>query len=153
MEIGPEHGAIHVMDDLEHVMVVVPVDAEKDEAERIHEEARSHVALEEGRESRSVWPVQFEHHDGDKNRDHPVAERLESSFAHRSASRRSTVTAWASPRIWASGWRTTIVRLRRSFPGTPRCSTWQPRRRRSACDGPARRVSSTSASDPAPWRA
>jgi hypothetical protein len=61
-------------------MVVVPVDAEEDEAE--------HVGAQFCRQRRQPRPIvtfgrlKLEHHDGDQNCNDAVAERFEPPFAH-----------------------------------------------------------------------
>src|SRR5260221_3172817 len=65
-------------------MVVAPVDAEKDEAQHVHQKRRQDRP--ERLDAGAVRHLQLEHHDRDEDRDHAVAERLESTFAHVSAS-------------------------------------------------------------------
>ena len=80
VQVRPEDPAVDSMRGLEHVMMVVPVDAEHDEAEHVGEGDR-----DQGTERfpiRSVWNLQLQDHDGDQDRDHAVAERLEAAFAH-----------------------------------------------------------------------
>jgi hypothetical protein len=63
-------------------MVVVPVDAQIDEAEHIAQKHRRQGA--EGGEGRAMGHFQFQHHDGDQDGDHPVAEGFQPALAHRS---------------------------------------------------------------------
>ncbi len=66
--------AVHVRDRVEHVMVIAPVDAEEDETQHVAQEDRQqrtqdiHVG--------SGGRMQFQHHNGDDNGDHPITERF-----------------------------------------------------------------------------
>ena len=66
---------------VQHVVVVVPVDAEEHEAQHVAQERPA----TSGRSApgRAVRDLQLEHHDRDEDRDHAVAEGFEPSFAHR----------------------------------------------------------------------
>src|SRR3954471_4611042 len=78
--IGPEDAALDVLDGVEHVVMIVPVDADVDEAEHVAQEHRDHRY--EGREIRSVRYLHLQHHHRDDDRDHAIAERLEPALPH-----------------------------------------------------------------------
>ena len=82
MEVGPEDGAGDVLGGVEEVMMIVPVNADVDEAEEIaqeHGEQRAQVG-----EVGAVRDFQFEDHDGDDDGDDAVAEGFEAGgFHHR----------------------------------------------------------------------
>ena len=56
-------------------MVVVPVDADENEAQNVYEHARQLVANRV--EAHALWRPQFECHDRDDHRHYRVAERLD----------------------------------------------------------------------------
>ena len=62
-------------------MVVVPVDAEIDEAQQITQELR-HQRFQRG-EFDTVRHFQFQHHDGDDDGEHAVAEGFEPVLLHK----------------------------------------------------------------------
>src|SRR5205823_3731999 len=72
--------ASDVMYGVEQVMVVVPVDRGEDEAQHVRQERRRE--RRECRGIRSVRHLELEHHDGDDDGDHAVAERLEAALGH-----------------------------------------------------------------------
>src|ERR1051325_10040502 len=78
---------------VEHVVMVVPVDSHKDEAEDVAKKSRQ-PRLERG-EVGAVRHFEFEHHNGDDDREHAIAECFESAFAHLFASLalRSTIAS------------------------------------------------------------
>src|SRR5207237_5344920 len=80
MQICPQNFSIHVMDEMEHVMVIAPVDAEEDEAENVGEEEREERL--ECAQISAVRHVQLEDHDGDEDGDHAVAEGFEARACH-----------------------------------------------------------------------
>ena len=47
MQVGPEDASIHVLDHLEQVMVIVPVDAQIDEAEGIAQKDRDRARFDD----------------------------------------------------------------------------------------------------------
>ena len=80
MQVGPEDLAVDPVGQLEHVVVIVPVDPQVDEAQDIAGKNGNHRP--EGRQVGSVGHFQFQHHDGDENRDDPIAEGFEPSRGH-----------------------------------------------------------------------
>src|SRR4051794_24750572 len=80
MQIGPKNPAINVLHYMEHMVVVVPVDCDIDETEDVAEKHWN--KRHESRQVRIVWHLHFQHHDGDDDGDHSIAECLESSLAH-----------------------------------------------------------------------
>jgi len=80
VQVRPENGTGHLVRGVEHVVVVVPVDADVDEAQHVREEHRH-----ERRQCVNVLAVrrmQLEHHDRDDHGNHPVAECLEAPLVH-----------------------------------------------------------------------
>jgi hypothetical protein len=77
MQIGPQDRAVHAFGDMQHVMMIVPVDADIDEAQHIaqeHREQRPQIG-----EAGAVRHLHLQHHDGDDDGEHTVAERLQSA--------------------------------------------------------------------------
>src|SRR2546426_4624166 len=85
MEIGPENEAGHVLRHLKHVVMVVPVDAYVDKAEDIAQEDGKERP--QCREVTAVRDLELQHHDGDDDCEHAVAERFKTSFWHEGPSR------------------------------------------------------------------
>ena len=79
MQIRPQHPPVHLLDRLKQVMVVVPVDAEKDETQHITQKYGKHGAQRGG--VGAERHLQFQHHDGDEDRDHTITERFQSPLA------------------------------------------------------------------------
>ena len=71
----------HTLDRRQQVVVVVPVDAEVDEAQEVGEQHGQLVAATTPTTCRAA--LQLEHHDGDEDGDDAVAERFQPSGAHR----------------------------------------------------------------------
>ena len=65
---------------LEQVMVVVPVDADVDEAQHVAE--RTGSSGRSAARSEPCGDLQLEHHDGDDDGDHAIAEGFEAAFGH-----------------------------------------------------------------------
>src|ERR1700752_264765 len=82
MEVGPQDAPVHFPDGMEHMMVIVPVDADKKETEQILTERR-HDACEGG-PVRTTRDRQFEHHDGDNDGDDAITECLHAALCHSS---------------------------------------------------------------------
>src|SRR2546425_222282 len=85
MESGPENEAGHVLRHLKHVVMVVPVDAYVDKAEDIAQEDGKERP--QCREVTAVRDLELQHHDGDDDCEHAVAERFKTSFWHEGPSR------------------------------------------------------------------
>jgi hypothetical protein len=80
MEVGPEDGSGDAGGGVEHVVVVVPVDSDVDEAEDVAEKDR-HQRNERLRVG-ALRNFHLQHHDGDDDGDHSVAECFQASFVH-----------------------------------------------------------------------
>ena len=80
MQIGPEHLAVDAIGRVQHVVMVVPVDADEHEAEHVGQEYRNQRP--QGVPRHLVRDVELEHHDRDEDGDNAVAERLETSLCH-----------------------------------------------------------------------
>src|SRR4051812_15887880 len=66
---------------MEHVVMVVPVDADVDEAEQVAEQPHAGVVHEIG-EVRAIGNLQLQHHDRDDDGEDAVAERLQPAGPH-----------------------------------------------------------------------
>ena len=72
VQVGPENAAGDLRGRVQQVMVVVPVDPDVDEAQEVaHEQGDERLQV---REVRAVRHLQFEHHDGDDDGEHAIAE-------------------------------------------------------------------------------
>src|SRR5262245_58834447 len=80
MQVRPQHAAGDVPSRVEHMMMIVPINAEVDEAEHVAQERRHD--FDQRVKLCTVWRPELEHHDRDQNGDHGVADRLETLFAH-----------------------------------------------------------------------
>jgi hypothetical protein len=80
VEVRPQDLAVDPVAGVEHVMVVVPVDAQEEEAQHVAQEDREQRPERE--EVRAVRHLQLQDHDRDQDGDHPVAERLHASLGH-----------------------------------------------------------------------
>ena len=69
---------------MEHVMVIVPVDANINETQDISEKNGQHRP--QRLHGAALRHSHLQHHDGDDDRDHPVAERLQPPFGHQFSS-------------------------------------------------------------------
>ena len=80
VQVGPQDRAADALDQLQHVVVVVPVDADVDEAQHIGQKHRQQrLQLGEGSPVRNL---ELQNHDSDDDRHHPVAEGLQTSGSH-----------------------------------------------------------------------
>src|SRR6266699_4562490 len=83
MQVRPQYPTGDPVGEIEHVMMIVPVDGDDDEAEYVGEKYR-----QESRQRGQVGAVghlKLQHHDRDEDRDHSIAERAQPFIAHRVA--------------------------------------------------------------------
>src|SRR5437870_5710517 len=80
MQVRPQYLAVDPLRDVQHVVMVGPVDADHDEAQDIGQESRQDRAKRSP--VRSGWNFQLEDHNGDQDGDHAVAEGLKTSLTH-----------------------------------------------------------------------
>ena len=80
MQVGPQYPAAYMLGDVQHVVMIVPVNAEIDEAQHITEKNRQQRT--QGGQINTVRHFHFQHHDGDDDGEHAIAERLHAVFAH-----------------------------------------------------------------------
>jgi hypothetical protein len=80
VQVRPEDLAVDPLGRVQHVVVVVPVDAEVDEAEHVRQEHRGQRAQRVP--VRAVRDLQLEDQDRDQDGDDAVTERLETPLAH-----------------------------------------------------------------------
>src|SRR5258706_3609659 len=81
MQIRPENTAVDRSDRVQQMVMVAPVDSEVNEAQDVNQK---HGQNRRQRfEVRAVRNLQLEHQDRDEDREHAIAERLESPFGHR----------------------------------------------------------------------
>jgi hypothetical protein len=79
VQIGPQGGTVYFVAGMEQVVVVVLVDADIDETERIEQEDMTDI--EQGMKVSAFRCAQFQHHDGDDDGDDTIAESFETSLA------------------------------------------------------------------------
>src|SRR5450631_3901672 len=80
MQVCPEDAAGHFVDGVEHVVVVVPVDADVDEAEDVAEHYRQDRL--QGGKIAAGGHFHLQDHDGDDDGQHAVAEGFQSVCSH-----------------------------------------------------------------------
>ena len=80
MQVRPQDRAVDPVDHVQHVVMVVPVDADEDEAHQVGQK-HGHQRLQRVPPG-SVRHFQLEDHDRDDDRDHAVAECFKARFAH-----------------------------------------------------------------------
>src|ERR1700732_1691194 len=84
MQIRPQDPTRNMLRRLQEVMMVVPVDADVNEAQHIAEENRKEWL--QGRKTGSLWRLHFQHHDGDDDGEYPVTKSLHAGLGHPSYS-------------------------------------------------------------------
>lgn len=80
MQVGPQDSAAHVRRHVQHMVMVVPVNAEINEAQYISKENRQQRT--QRLEIRPVRHFHFQHHYGDDDGEHPVAECFHAVGGH-----------------------------------------------------------------------
>src|SRR3989344_3986164 len=80
MQVGPQDRAAHMLRGMQHVMMIVPVNAEIDETQHISQENRQQ-RTQRGKIS-AMRHLHFQNHDGDDDGEHGIAERLHPVFTH-----------------------------------------------------------------------
>src|SRR5919109_2512303 len=78
MGIRPQDAAVHLEMNFEQMMMVVPVDRDIQEAEHIREKGGRNG--DEGAQIRPMRGFELQHHDGDDDCDHTVAESFQPAF-------------------------------------------------------------------------
>ena len=96
MEIGPQNRPCHRFAGMQHVMMIVPIDADVNEAENVAQKFwhQGHQRIH----GRAVRDLELQHHDGDDDGDDAVAECFESAVAHSSDSVKLNCESTASIR-------------------------------------------------------
>src|SRR5260221_7381311 len=84
MQIRPQDATRNMLRRLQEVMMVVPVDADVNEAQDIAEENRKEWL--QSRKTGSLWRLHFQHHDGDDDGEYPVTKSLHAALGHPSYS-------------------------------------------------------------------
>src|SRR5258708_5112036 len=80
MEIGPQNPPAHFLHGVQHVVVIVPINAHVDEAQHITQEIGDQ-GLERIR-GFAVRHLELQHHDGDDDGDDAIAESFEPGAVH-----------------------------------------------------------------------
>src|SRR5919108_3596705 len=80
MEVGPKHRPSHLVTCMQHVVMVVPIDAEVDETQHITQKHRDQ--WRKGLDALTMRHLQLQHHDGDDDGDDAIAECFKPTLAH-----------------------------------------------------------------------
>lgn len=80
MQVRPQDATVDMLNGLQQVMVVAPINADEDKAHGIAKKHRQQWA--QRRQVSIVRWAQFEHHDRDDNRDHAVTECFHAIAGH-----------------------------------------------------------------------
>src|SRR5687767_4859379 len=80
MQVGPQDRRAHSLYGVQEMVMIVPINADVDETQDVIEKDRQ-KRLESGK-GYAVRHLEFQHHNGDDDRNDAIAERLQSSLAH-----------------------------------------------------------------------
>src|SRR6266404_8362593 len=80
MQIGPQDSTIDALDYLEKMMVIAPVDADENKTQHVTKKQRGN--WDQGPPTGVVRYSEFEHHDGDDDRNHPITESFQAASGH-----------------------------------------------------------------------
>src|SRR5260221_12981617 len=84
MQIRPQDATRNMLRRLQEVMMVVPVDADVNEAQDIAEQNRKEWL--QSRKTGSLWRLHFQNHDGNDDGEYPVTKSLHAALGHPSYS-------------------------------------------------------------------
>src|SRR5437773_9705470 len=80
MKVRPQDPPVDMLDHLQQVMMIAPVDADENKAKQVAEKNGAHWT--QRIPTGVMWHPQFQHHDGNDDRNHTIAECFHSTFAH-----------------------------------------------------------------------
>src|SRR5215831_1441421 len=70
---------------MKHVMVVIPIDTQVDEAQHVAQEYGDH--WHQSLDALAVGHLHLQHHDGDEDGDHAITERFKPILSHAACAR------------------------------------------------------------------
>src|SRR5215217_7255830 len=70
---------------MQHVVVVIPIDAKVDEAQHVAQEYRDH--WHQSLDALAVGHLHLQHHDGDEDGEHAITERFQPILSHAACAR------------------------------------------------------------------
>src|SRR5215831_10350965 len=85
MQIRPEHQPRDGMRRLQHVVVVIPIDTQVDEAQHVAQEDGDHGP--QRLDALAVGHLHLQHHDGDEDGDYAITERFQPILSHTACAR------------------------------------------------------------------
>jgi len=97
VQVGPQHSSSYPVNELEQVVVVVPVDAQIHEAQQVGQQPG--CRLSQRVESWLARDVQLQHHDRDDDREYRVAECLKPASPHTRESRKRRALSRTTVRL------------------------------------------------------